>query len=81
MLIFFFAIWKSVVLLLEVHSKFVFDPRVGVRTLLAGVEVALLPQLPRVELTHFGYVAGSLLQRDRLLGVKINWFYIYIHKL
>ena len=53
-------------LLFEVHSKFVLDPWVGVWTLLTGVQVTLLPQLPGVQLTDLGNVAGGFFQRYRL---------------
>jgi len=56
--------WKK--FLFEVHSELVLDPGVGVRALLAGVEVPLLPQLPRVEFADLGDVAGCFLDWYRL---------------
>ena len=51
---------------LEVHAKLVLDPGVGVGTLLAGVEVPLLPQLPGVELADLRDVASLFLSRYHL---------------
>jgi hypothetical protein len=57
----------------EVHAELVLDPGVGVRALLAGVQVPLLPQLARVELAHLGDVAGHLLDGNRLEPVEKSW--------
>jgi len=61
-----FLLYQEIKFLFEVHSELILDPGVGVRTLLAGVQVPLLPQLARVQLADLGNVASDLFNRNRL---------------
>ena len=52
----------SIVLtLFEVHSKFILNPWIDLRTFLASVHVPLSPQIPAEELADPGDVAGLVL--------------------
>ena len=51
----------SIIPLFEVHSKFVLNPWIDLRTFLASVHVSLSSQIPAEELADPGDVAGLVL--------------------
>ena len=54
--------YKISISLFEVHSKFILNPRIDLRTFLASVHVSLSPQISAEELADPGDVAGLVLR-------------------